>query len=60
MLLLSPWLVGKLRHSAGTREGPAEFGVLTVTQRLFWVCDGEEIWVLKPPSPAAFPFGSVG
>lgn len=22
-----PWLVGKLRHSAGTREGPAEFTV---------------------------------
>lgn len=31
----APWLVGKLRHSAGAREGPAEFKVLTVTQRLF-------------------------
>lgn len=29
-----PWLVGKLRRSAGSREGPAEFRVLTVTQRL--------------------------
>lgn len=30
-----PCLVGKLRHSAGTREGPSEFRVLSVTQRLF-------------------------